>query len=141
MSSILAPATIIYIILFVIMMIFVMLFMNIVKKIAIYIGAMDIPDKRKVHKAPIPRLGGLGIYVGFLLGYMIFGEQTPTMNAILIGSFILLITGIIDDIKPMKASHKLFGQLLASLIVVFYGNLFLRDVSFFGIYFNLIILL
>ena len=116
--------------------VFVALIIPFVKKIAEHVGAMDIPDKRKVHKSPMPRLGGLGIYAGFLLGYMIFGEQTPTMNAILIGSFVLLITGIIDDIKPMKASHKLIGQFIASIIVVFYGNLLLRDVSIFGLYFD-----
>ena len=114
--------------------VFVAVIIPFVKKIANHVGAMDIPDKRKVHKNPMPRLGGLGIYAGFLLGYMIFGEHTSTMNSILIGSFVLLITGIIDDIKPMKASHKLIGQFVASLIVVFYGNLLLRDVSFFGIY-------
>ena len=116
--------------------IFVALITPFIKKIANHVGAMDIPDKRKVHTTPMPRLGGLGIYAGFLLGYMIFGEQTPTMNSILIGSFVLLVTGIIDDIKPMKASHKLIGQLTASLIVVFYGNLLLRDISFFGMYIN-----
>lgn len=114
--------------------VFVTLIIPVIKKIASHVGAMDIPDKRKVHSTPMPRLGGLGIYAGFLLGYMIFGEQTPTMNAILIGSFVLLITGIIDDIKPMKASHKLIGQFVAALIVVIYGGLLLRDISFFGMY-------
>jgi len=116
--------------------VFVALIIPVIKKVATHVGAMDIPDKRKVHSKPMPRLGGLGIYGGFLLGYMIFGEQTPTMNAILIGSFVLLITGIIDDIKPMKASHKLICQFVASLIVVVYGNLLLRDVSFFGMNIN-----
>ena len=115
---------------------FVTLIIPIIKKVAIHVGAMDIPDKRKVHSAAMPRLGGLGIYGGFLLGYMIFGEQTPTMNAILIGSFVLLITGMIDDIKPMKASYKLICQFIASLIVVIYGNLILKDISFFGMYIN-----
>ena len=112
--------------------IFVALIIPFVKKIAMHIGAIDIPDKRKVHKKPMPRLGGLGIYVGFLLGYMIFGEQTTMMNSILIGSFVLLITGIIDDIKPLKAKHKLIGQIVAALIVVFYGGILLKDISFFG---------
>ena len=112
--------------------IFVALIIPFVKKIAIHIGAIDIPDKRKVHKKPMPRLGGLGIYTGFLLGYMIFGEQTTMMNSILIGSFVLLITGIIDDIKPLKAKYKLIGQIAAALIVVFYGGILLKDISFFG---------
>lgn len=112
--------------------IFVVLIIPLIKKIAFHVGALDIPNKRKVHKTPMPRLGGLGIYVGFLLGYMIFGEQTTMMNSILIGSFLLLITGIIDDIKPLKAKYKLIGQILAVLIVVFYGKLLLTDISFFG---------
>jgi len=116
--------------------IFVACIIPFVKKIAFHVNALDVPNERKVHKVPMPRLGGLGIYSGFLLGYMIFGEHTPTMNSILIGSFVLVITGIIDDINPLKASHKLIGQVAATLIVVFYGNLLLRDVSFFGIYMN-----
>ncbi|MBQ9071777.1 MAG: undecaprenyl/decaprenyl-phosphate alpha-N-acetylglucosaminyl 1-phosphate transferase [Bacilli bacterium] len=116
--------------------VFVTAIIPIVKKIAEHVGALDIPDKRKVHNKPMPRLGGLGIYAGFLLGYIIFGIHTTIMNSILIGSFVLIITGIIDDIKPLKASHKLVGQILAALIVVFYGGLLLKDVSFFGIYIN-----
>lgn len=116
--------------------VFVELFIPYVKKIAIHVGALDIPNARKVHTKPMPRLGGLGIYSGFLLGYMIFGEQTPTMNSILIGSFILLITGIIDDIKPLNVLPKLIGQIAAALIVTIYGGILLQDVSFFGHYLN-----
>ena len=116
--------------------IFVVCIIPLVKKIAHHVGALDIPDQRKVHKKPMPRLGGLGIYLGFLLGYMIFGEHTPTMNSILIGSFILVITGIIDDINPLKARHKLIGQLVAALIIVFYGNLLLSNITIFGLNIN-----
>ena len=116
--------------------VFVALTIPLVKKIANHVGAMDIPNKRKIHKEPMPRLGGLGIYMGFLLGYMIFGEHTPTMNSILIGSFILLITGIFDDINPLKARYKLIGQVMSALIVVFYGNLFLGDITIFGLTLN-----
>ena len=115
-------------------MIFVALIIPIIKRIAFHVNALDIPDKRKVHKKPMPRMGGLGIFSGFLLGYMLFGEHTPLMNSILIGSFVIIITGIIDDIKPLKASYKLVGQFIASLIVVLYGGLLLKDVSFFGLY-------
>ena len=112
----------------------VTLIIPVIKKIAFHIGAIDIPNERKVHKRPMPRLGGLGIYSGFLLGYMLFGEHTYMMNSILIGSFILILTGMIDDIKPLKPQHKLIGQILSCLIVVFYGKVLLKDVGFFGIY-------
>lgn len=112
---------------------FVGLITPFIKKIAIHIGALDIPDKRKVHKEPIPRLGGLGVFFGLLLGYILFGEQSTLMNAILIASFIIVITGMIDDIKPIKARYKFLGQLVAACIVVFYGKLLLQDISFWGI--------
>ena len=78
-------------ILYIILITFIssLILVPLIRDIAVHINAMDIPDKRKVHKKPMPRLGGLGIYFGFLLGYMIFGEQTTMMNSILIGSFVL----------------------------------------------------
>lgn len=107
-----------------------------IKKIAIHINAMDIPNKRKVHKTPTPRLGGLAIYIGFLFGYLCFMRINNVMNSILIGSFIILITGIIDDINPVPAKYKLIGQILASLIIVYFGNIKLQSISAFGIYIN-----
>lgn len=115
---------------------FVAFMVPFVKKIAEHVGAMDIPNERKIHTKPMPRLGGLAIYFGFLLGYMLFGEHSLIMNAILIGSFIIVLTGVIDDIKPLTAATKFIGQLAAALIVVCYGNLLLKDVSAFGIYIN-----
>ena len=95
--------------------VFTALFIPLVKKIAEFMGAMDIPNERKVHKNPIPRMGGLGIYGGFLLGYMLFGQHSVQMNAILIGSFIILVTGIFDDIKPEYTSNDIsYSQFLVT---------------------------
>ena len=107
-----------------------------VKKIARHIGAMDMPDARKVHTKPMPRLGGLGIFLGFLFGYMLFGVQSIQMNSILIGSFIIVLTGVIDDIKPLEAKTKLVGQILAACVIIFYGNILLNEITIFGIYVN-----
>ena len=115
-------------------MIFVTFFIPFVKKIAKHIGAIDIPNERKVHKNPIPRLGGLGIYAGFLLGYMLFGHPSLQMNSILIGSFIIIVTGLCDDISPIKPLPKLLGQISAACILVFYGNIVLNEVTVFGQY-------
>ena len=81
---------------------FVALVIPFIKKIAVQIGAVDMPGGRHIHNKPTPKLGGLGIFFGYLLGYMIFGEPSAQMNSILIGSFIILITGIIDDIVELK---------------------------------------
>ena len=115
---------------------FVALFMPIIKKTAVYINAIDVPNKRKVHKRPIPRLGGLGIYSGFLLGYMLFGYESVQMNSILIGSIIIIMIGIVDDIHSIPARYKFIGQLVAASIVVLYGGISIQDISAFGIYLN-----
>ena len=117
-------------------LIIVALIIPLVKKIAEHINALDIPDARKVHTKPIPRLGGLGIFIGFLVGYMIFGQSTIQMNSILIGSFIIVLTGMIDDIKPISAKAKLFGQIFASCVIVFYGNILLNNVTILGLDIN-----
>lgn len=113
---------------------FVALVIPFIKKIAVQIGAVDMPGGRHIHKKPTPKLGGLGIFLGYLLGYMIFGEPSAQMNSILIGSFIILITGIIDDIVELKPSIKFAGQLMAALVIAIYGGILLKDVSAFGIY-------
>lgn len=114
--------------------VFVLFMVPLVKKIAHHVGALDIPNNRKIHNKPMPRMGGVAIFFGFLLGYMLFGEPSSVMNSILISSFIVLITGIIDDIKPLDAKIKFLGQLSAALVIVFYGNIILKDINAFGIF-------
>lgn len=117
---------------------FVAFIMPFIKKLAFHIGALDVPRSeeghRHIHKNTTPKLGGLGMFLGFLLSYMIFGEPSSTMNSILIGSFIIVLTGIIDDIHSIKASVKFAGQLAASCVVAIYGGILLQDVSAFGVY-------
>ena len=110
----------------------------IVKKVAIHVNAMDEPNARKIHKVPMPRLGGLAIYLSFLLGYMLYGEVSTQMLSILIGGFLLILIGFIDDINSVPARYKLIVQIIAATIVVLYGDLSFSEVSVFGykIYFN-----
>ena len=116
------------------------LIMPFMMKIAHHIGAVDVPrtteGNRHIHKKPIPKLGGVGIFLGFLVGYMIFGQQNIIMNSILIASFIIIIYGIIDDIKTLQARYELVGQLLAALVITLYGGILLQDITIFGHYIN-----
>ena len=116
--------------------VFVVLIMPYVKKLANKIGAIDIPRTRHIHKVATPKLGGLAIFLGFLLGYMIFGTHSSVMNAVLIGSFLIILIGVIDDMVELGAKHKFLGQLAAALVIVVYGNLLIEDVSAFGLYLN-----
>ena len=114
-------------------MLIVTFIIPLVKRIANHIGAIDIPNERKVHTKPIPRLGGLGIFIGFLVGCILFGKVTTQLMAIVIGGFVIVMTGILDDIKPLTAKQKLLGQFLASLVIVFYGKILLTNVTIFGL--------
>lgn len=112
------------------------LIMEVMKKIAVHIGAVDVPrseeGNRHIHKIATPKLGAVGIFLTFLIGYMLFGEQSVRMNSILIGSFIIILTGIIDDIKPIRATYKILGHLIAAMVIVFYGGILLDKISAFG---------
>ncbi|MDD2469516.1 MAG: MraY family glycosyltransferase [Bacilli bacterium] len=105
-----------------------------IKRIAIHIGAVAKTNERTVHKGLMPQLGGLAIFLGFLLGYILFSKQTIEMNSILIGSFIIIIIGLIDDINPIKPKYKIMAQLISAAVIVFYGKILLQDISAFGYY-------
>ncbi len=117
-------------------MIFTAALFPIVRWISHHIGAVDYPNERKVHKKPMPLSGGLMMFFGFLFGYMLFAQQSTQMLAVLIASFVVIITGLLDDIKPLKARQKLVGQVIAASIIAFYGHILLNDISAFGFYFD-----
>ena len=79
-------------------LIIVALIIPFIKKIAIHINALDIPNKRKVHTRPIPTIGGLAIFLSFMLGYMLYARESTMMLSVLMGSFLIILCGIIDEI-------------------------------------------
>ncbi len=88
-------------------------------------GAMDAPDARKVHKKPIPRIGGIGIYAAFMvaiLAVMGFTELTDDvfheLVGLLVSGTLIVIVGIIDDYKNLPAKVKLVGQIIAACVLV-----------------------
>lgn len=95
----------------------------IVKKTAFFIGATDRPDPRKVHQLIMPRLGGLAIYASFLIGISMVKPASPALPAILLGSAVIVLLGVFDDIFELSARLKLMGQLAAACTVVILGDL------------------
>lgn len=100
-----------------------------VKKFAIYVGAVDKPNHRKVHQRLMPRMGGLAIYAGFTLGYwMLFpgfleqqGIDGSQAFGIFLGGTIIVLVGALDDRFELSPKLKLLGQLAAAAVVVYYG--------------------
>jgi len=94
--------------------------------IALRVGALDIPEDRKVHLRETPTLGGLAIYASTLLGigiYLAFSGHPLTTNliGILAGATIIVAFGAADDIHTLGPLVKLFGQILAAGIPVIMG--------------------
>ena len=93
-----------------------------VKKLAFKIGAVDVPkDNRRMHKKPIPRLGGLAIVIAFLLCTFLFVKLEKQMQGILLGAIIILVVGVLDDCLALPALPKFFAQIAAATIVVMHG--------------------
>ncbi len=87
-----------------------------VKMLAYKVGAMDVPkDDRRMHKMPIPRLGGLAIFLAFMLSVLIFAEIDRQMQGILMGATIIVVLGVLDDIMTLRALPKFFVQIFAAV--------------------------
>lgn len=107
----------------------------VVKNFAIRIGAVDKPDARKVHHGLIPRLGGLAIYVGFMVSVIATIGFTYEMVGIMVGATFLIAVGIADDVYSLPPKVKLLGQIIAAAIpvVIFNINIEWIDVPRLGI--------
>lgn len=104
-----------------------------VKKLAIKIGAVDKPNHRKVHQRIMPRLGGLAIYLSFIIGLLVLRPEDKLAIPIVLGSLIIIITGVLDDMIELSAKFKLAGQLAAALVVVLGGaQVDFINLPFFG---------
>ena len=106
-------------------------------KIANFKKLYDVPDDRKVHKEPIPSLGGVGIFAGFIISLLIFGqlESTNALQFYIVAFVVVLFFGIKDDVIGLTPQKKLFGQLLVSAILTLKGSILLTNMhGFLGIH-------
>ena len=94
----------------------------VVKTFAYKVGAIDVPSEaRRVHDHPIPRMGGLAIFFGFIIGVILFADITNQVKGILIGSIIIVVMGAIDDIMNLPPLVKLAVQIVAAAVAIYYG--------------------
>lgn len=94
-----------------------------VKRAAFKLGAIDVPkDSRRMHDHPIPRLGGLAIFLGFILSVLLFADMERPVRGLLIGAVIIVVLGVLDDIITLHALPKFIVQIGAAWIAVYYGN-------------------
>ncbi len=99
-----------------------------VRRLAVAVGAIDQPGKRKVHSTPVPRLGGLAVIAssGAIIGLLVLiGKidaeivSSRLLIGIALGILPVLIVSIIDDVRPLPALPKLTAELIGAAIAVF----------------------
>ena len=96
-----------------------------VKRFAENVGAIDVPkDGRRVHDHPIPRMGGLAIFTGFVLSVLLFVDMSMQVMGLLLGAIIIAVMGALDDILCLNPWIKLGGQFLAALVAIRCGIVF-----------------
>lgn len=90
---------------------------------------LDAPSERKVHATPIPRVGGIAMAAGVLLGLLLLREFSQPMPAFLCGLIVLLIFGVLDDRFELSAGSKFVGQIIAALIVMTWGGVTIDSIT------------
>ena len=94
----------------------------------------DEPDERKVHKAVIPTLGGLGIFAGFIVATLMGAPNSHELQYFAASTIVIFFLGLKDDILVLSANKKFIGQLIAAFIIMNFGNIYLNDMhGFLGI--------
>jgi UDP-N-acetylmuramyl pentapeptide phosphotransferase/UDP-N-acetylglucosamine-1-phosphate transferase len=89
----------------------------------------DEPDERKVHKAVIPTLGGLGIFAGFVIATLLGVPQSASseLQYFMAAAIVIFFLGIKDDILILSASKKFAGQLIAAGILIKFGGVHINN--------------
>jgi len=123
-----------YFVIFLVSLVSAWLLVPVVKKIAPALKLVDEPSERRIHKTPIPRCGGIAVFMATHLGLLVvfFGPWRELAGTIQVrewgflfgGSLLLLLIGLLDDRFEMRAWFKLLGQLAVALIMFFGGFTF-----------------
>jgi UDP-GlcNAc:undecaprenyl-phosphate GlcNAc-1-phosphate transferase len=123
---------------FLISTIVTILLMPVFINLACKVNLMDFPTDRKIHCDPIPRIGGVVMAIGAFASIFIWAPSNEFVRALLIGSGVLVAFGFVDDVKGIGFKSKIFGQVLAALVVILYGGIKINSLSVFtlaGFYF------
>ena len=97
----------------------------------------DLPNERKIHQNPIPSLGGLGIFAGFVMACLIAIQfhGSPEFQYFLAACFVIFFLGLKDDILVISPIKKFIGQVLAAFLIIYKGNVQIRSMhGFMGIH-------
>jgi UDP-GlcNAc:undecaprenyl-phosphate GlcNAc-1-phosphate transferase len=107
-----------------------MVLIPLMSRLAPLIGLVDIPNERKVHAVPVPRVGGIGLVIGSLVPLMMLLEPSALTQSFVYGGSVLFLFGLWDDVFEIGHYPKFIGQIASALIVIFYGDLYVTSFPF-----------
>ncbi|MCS7282422.1 MAG: MraY family glycosyltransferase [Anaerolineae bacterium] len=109
----------VYLLVFAAVLVLSMALTPVARLLAPHLGVMDIPSARKVHQRPVPRLGGLAIYLAVLVAAIVLGERFnfAQFGSIIVGATAVSFMGLVDDRWGLRPMVKLVGQILAALLL------------------------
>lgn len=121
-----------YVLLFAVSLLLSLLLTPLVRRKALEWGAVDIPGGRRIHQRPTPRLGGIAVYLSFLLSLLLvptfgnmvtdtFHESLPQLIGLMLPATTIFLLGIYDDIRGLSAISKMAGQAMAAGMIYFLG--------------------
>ena len=90
---------------------------------------LDLPDQRKVHRRAIPRVGGLAITLGVYGSTLFLHPEDQFLRGYVIAGAIIVLFGLLDDLKGIGFRLKFFSQILAALVIVIYGGVKIRSLG------------
>jgi UDP-N-acetylmuramyl pentapeptide phosphotransferase/UDP-N-acetylglucosamine-1-phosphate transferase len=97
----------------------------------------DVPDERKVHLSPIPSLGGLGIFAGLILSFLVTFpiSLAAEFQYFFAAALVIFFLGLKDDILVISAVKKLIGQFIAAFLIIYKGGIQIKSMhGFLGVY-------
>lgn len=103
-------------------------------RLAPRLGLVDVPDARKVHQSPVPRVGGWGIALGSLIPLLLWLKADPVLQSFTLGALTLFAFGVWDDARNINHWAKFLGQILAASVVVYWGDVYIARVPFLDEY-------
>ncbi|MBT8440174.1 MAG: undecaprenyl/decaprenyl-phosphate alpha-N-acetylglucosaminyl 1-phosphate transferase, partial [Gammaproteobacteria bacterium] len=109
-----------------------MVVIPVMARLAPRIGMVDMPDPRKVHARPVPRVGGVGIVLGALVPIALLLPLDLPLASFIFGAIVLFAFGALDDCRELGHYVKFVGQFIAVITVVYVGDVFVTQLPFMG---------
>ena len=109
-----------------------LLLLYVLRPISVRIGLVDSPSGRKQHEGHVPLIGGIAMYFGFVIAVLTLPVGLTALRPFFAASAILVLVGLLDDMKELSSRARFAAQIFAAAIMVWWGQVALFDLGFIG---------